>query len=185
MHGRPIDGAEVTFTIGRSAGGATATFSDGTAQATVSTGAAGRAVAPALEANTTAGSFTVVAAMSGGTPLRFTLSNRAGAPASVAVGAATDQSLAASSMLPLRLAVTVTDAKGNPVAGAVVVFTAPSSGPGGTFTAHHRRVVRVKANGKGVAVAPPFTANGKTGGYAVTVRAGGVRAAFALINTAP
>lgn len=201
MHGQPIDGAAVTFTIGKSAGGATASFPDGTFQATVTTGADGRAVAPALEANTTVGSFTAVAAMSGGPPVRYTLSNRAGAPTSIAIGAASGQSLPAGSRLPLRFAVTVTDAHGNPVAGAVVTFAAPVSGPGGSFTtysrnhrrhgnskppaAHHPRIVRVATNSKGVAVAPPFTANAETGGYAVTVRAGGVRVAFALVNTAP
>jgi adhesin/invasin len=201
LHGRPIDGAAVTFTIGKSAGGATASFPDGTSQATVTSGADGRAVAPALDANTTAGSFTAVAAMAGGPPIRYTLSNRAGAPTSIAIGAASGQSLPAGSRLPLRFAVTVTDTHGNPVAGAVVSFAAPVSGPGGRFTtysrnhrrhgkskpptAHHPRVVRVAANSKGVAVAPPFTANTETGGYAVTVQAGGVRAAFSLVNTAP
>lgn len=200
-HGRPVDGATVTFAVGKAANGATAGFPDGTVQATVTSGADGRAVAPALEANTTAGSFTVVAEMPGGTPIRYTLTNRAGAPAAIAVGAADGQSTSTSTPLPLRLAVTVTDADGNPVAGTAVVFTAPAAGPGGTFTTSHRaahrggrrkprrvrhsRIARVATNDEGIAIAPPFVANRRAGGYAVTVRAGGARAAFALVNTGP
>jgi protocatechuate 3,4-dioxygenase beta subunit len=185
MHGQPIGGATVTFTIGKSSAGATASFADGTVQATVTSGAGGRVVAPALAANTIAGTFAVTAAMPGGTSIRYTLTNDARTPASIAVGAASGQSLPVRSQLPLRLAVTVTDAEGNAVEGAVVSFAAPTSGPGGSFTAHHLRVVRVETNRRGVALAPPFRANAQAGGYAVTVRAGGVRAGFALVNRTP
>ena len=183
QHGRPVAGTAVTFSIGKASNGATASFPDGTFQATVTSGANGRAIAPALEANTTAGSFTVVAAISAGTPIRFTLANHAGVPATISVGAADGQSMPTSMPLPLRLAVTVTDAYGNPVAGGMVVFTAPSAGPSGLFG--HSRIARVATNGKGIAIAPPFVANGDAGGYAVTVRAGRVRAAFALVNSRP
>jgi hypothetical protein len=46
-------------------------------------------------------------------------------------------------------------------------------------------VVRVKTNADGIAVAPPFTANGKPGGFIVTATVAGTRAhaAFALVNT--
>ena len=183
QHGRPVAGTAVTFSIGKASNGATASFPDGTFQATVTSGANGRAIAPALEANTTAGSFTVVAAISAGTPIRFTLANHAGVPAAISVGAADGQSMPTSMPLPLRLGVTVTDAYGNPVAGGMVVFTAPSAGPSGLFG--HSRIARVATNDKGIAIAPPFVANGDAGGYAVTVRAGRVRAAFALVNSRP
>jgi hypothetical protein len=188
QHGRPVGGASVTFTVGKAANGATASFPDGTFQTTVTSGTDGRVVAPALEANTTAGAFAVVAAMSGGVSIRYTLDNRAGVPAAIAVGAGDGQSTSTSTPLPVRLAVTVTDADGNPVAGRSVVFTAPAAGPSGAFTTYHRavqrhsRVARVATNDKGIAVAPPFVANSEAGGYAVTVRAGAVHAAFALVN---
>ena len=92
------------------------------------------------------------------------------------------------SLLPIRLAVTVTDANANPVAGTVVRFTAPDTGPGGHFTIrpHGRRrslrTVRVRTDASGVAIAPPFTANGTGGGYVVDARAGSRQAAFALVN---
>ena len=46
------------------------------------------------------------------------------------------------------------------------------------------RIVRVRTNGKGIAVAPPFTANASVGGYVVTatVKGSSVRTAFALLN---
>ena len=191
QRGRPVDGATVTFSVGKASNGATASFPDGTFQATVTSGTNGRAVAPALEANATVGSFRVVAAVPAGTPIRFTLVNRAGAPAAIAVGAADGQSTLISTPLPVRLAVTVTDANGNPVAGRSVIFTAPATGPAGAFTTfrrgvqRHSRIARVATNDKGIAIAPPFVANGDAGGYAVTVRTGGVRAAFALVNSGP
>lgn len=201
-HGRPVDGATVTFAIGKAANGATATFPDGSSETTVTTDRAGVASSPALTADATAGSFTATASLAGSDAVRYALRNRAGAPDAVAVGAANGQTLPAGTQLPLRLAVTVTDAKGNPVAGATVTFTAPPSGPGGRFTtysrrrghgrrkptqpaAHHLRVVRAVTNGDGIAVAPPFTADAQIGGYVVRVRCGGVRSAFALVNAAP
>jgi hypothetical protein len=40
----------------------------------------------------------------------------------------------------------------------------------------------VKTNARGIAIAPPFTANGQTGGFAVTAAVAGLRTAFALVN---
>ena len=47
-----------------------------------------------------------------------------------------------------------------------------------------RRIVRVRTNSRGIAVAPPFTANASAGGYVVTatVRRSSVRTAFSLLN---
>ena len=67
---------------------------------------------------------------------------------------------------------------GNAVAGARVTFTAPADGPGGRFEKHAgagSRIVRVKTDAKGVAVAPPFVANSQRGGYAVTATIHGSR----------
>ena len=91
---------------------------------------------------------------------------------------------ASTGALSAALAVTVTDKNGNPVAGTLVRFTAPTSGPGGHFTirAHSTRTVRVRTNADGIAIAPSFTTNRTGGGYTVTVGAGSRRAAFALVN---
>jgi hypothetical protein len=81
------------------------------------------------------------------------------------------------------LAVTVTDANNNPVAGASVTFTAPARGARGHF-AHGARAVRVTTSASGIAVAPVFTAGRLPGGYVVTASVAGAKraAAFALVN---
>jgi protocatechuate 3,4-dioxygenase beta subunit len=87
----------------------------------------------------------------------------------------------------VRLAVTVLDTDGNPVAGATVVFSAPARGASGRFAVGKRatsRTARVSTNGKGIAVAPSFAAGRRSGGYIVTavVKGTSKRAAFALVN---
>jgi protocatechuate 3,4-dioxygenase beta subunit len=198
--GQPVEGATVTFTLGRAVGGATASFPDGSSRATETSEVSGRASSPPLEANSTAGSFTATASVSGGKPLTFRLENLAGPAATIAVGAADGESTPVGSRFPIRLAVTITDKDGNPVPGIIVTFSSPTRGPSGRFSSYVRgrtdgkpgrhsvrlrtsRTVRVKADGKGIAIAPPFTANRVTGGYVVVARAGGRRAAFALVNT--
>jgi protocatechuate 3,4-dioxygenase beta subunit len=182
--GRPLAGIAVTFAIGKSTAGASASFPDGSAQAVETTDATGRAVSPPLLANTTVGRFAATASVGTGTkPVEFALRNVAARAASIAAGAASGQSTAVGSRFPIRFGVTVTDADGNPVAGALVVFTAPARGASGGFA--HGRVVRTRTDVKGIAVAPPFRANRRAGGYAVTARVAGtsVHAAFALVNT--
>jgi hypothetical protein len=182
--GRPLSGVSVTFTIGKANNNASAGFSDGTSQATATTNKAGIATAPAMTANSIAGSFKATATLSGSKAAGYTLRNRAGQPATIATGAADGISAAVGSRLPIRLAVTVTDKNGNPVAGTLVRFAAPSSGAGGHFTirAHATRTVRVRTNAEGIAIAPSFTTNHTAGGYTVGVRAGARRVAFALVN---
>ena len=73
--------------------------------------------------------------------------------------------------------------------GAIVTFSAPGRGPSGIFTRSHHsrsRIVRIRTNAAGVAVAPAFTANRQPGGYVVKaiVRHAGA-AAFALVNLPP
>ena len=222
--GNPVAGASVTFTLtastsssacgtssSSSAGAAAgASFADGATQATATSNASGIATSPALTANDEAGTFTASAALGssggsephGGTstssvaPALFTLTNLAGKPAKVAPGVGSTQSTAAGSAFPIRLAVTVTDAEKNPVAGALVTFSAPAAG--GRFTLrshgarHHRarvsyaHTVKVKTGACGIAVAPPFTASRQPGGYIVKASAKPARpAAFALVNEAP
>jgi len=189
-NGNPVQGASVSFSIGSSSGGASAGFVGGAAQAEELTDANGKATSPPILANQTAGTFTATATATGSSqPVSFTLKNLAGTPSAIAVGAASGQSTRVGTRFPVRLAVTVTDAYGNPVAGTTVTFRAPARGPGGHFTikgpfAHTSRTVQVTTNGKGIAVAPPFSANSAAGGYIVTATAGSRarRAAFALVN---
>jgi protocatechuate 3,4-dioxygenase beta subunit len=183
--GQPIEGATVTFAIAVADNGAAADFLGGTSQATALTDANGLVTAPPLIANKTAGSFTATATALGAEPGRYTLENIAAAPAGITAGAASGQSTAVGERFPIRLAVTVTDKNGNPVGGATITFTAPARGASGHFKKNaHARTVRVRTNSKGIAVAPPFTANASVGGYAVTAAArhSSARTAFSLLN---
>ena len=191
--GNPVAGATVTFTLGSTAaagasagsGGAGATFTGGSTQATATTGRHGIATSPRLAANNVAGSFTATASASGADAVAvFHLHNHAGAPSTITAGVGATQSTASGTRFAIPLAVTVTDAHGNHAANVPVTFAAPTSGPGGSFANGHSKVT-VKTNSAGVAIAPPFTANGQVGGYIVTATTGGVRpVAFALVNTA-
>jgi protocatechuate 3,4-dioxygenase beta subunit len=180
--GQPIEGASVTFTLTAAASGAGASFLGGENEATRPTDATGRAASPPFIANKTAGRFSATANTAGSaSPATYRLRNLAGAPATITAGAASGQSAPVGARFPIRLAVTVTDANDNPVAGAVTTFIAPARGPSGRF-ARTRRTVRIASDANGVAIAPAFTANRKPGGYIVTATTGGRRAAFALVN---
>jgi predicted outer membrane repeat protein len=65
---------------------------------------------------------------------------------------------------PIRAVVTE---GGSPLAGAVVTFFAPASGPSGTFAGSPT----VHADASGIATAPTFTANALSGSYFVQVAA--------------
>jgi hypothetical protein len=214
--GNPVAGTTVMFTLGSGAlsacgtttsSSAGATFTGAGTQATATTGATGVASSPLLTANSTAGSFTATAAVSGkeptggsgkessgasgsdaATPVSFSLSNLAGKPTKLTPGVGSTQSTTAGIPFPIRLAVTVTDAQKNPVPGALITFSAPLAGASGRFTVHsrgpHHRVrvshphtVNVKTNACGIVVAPAFTANDTQGGYIVKATAKHARAA--------
>lgn len=184
--GQPIEGATVTFAIAAAADGAAASFLGGTGQATALTDANGVATAPPLVANKTAGTFTATVTASGAQTREYTLENLAAPPTTIATGPADGQSTTVGTRFAIPLAVTVTDANGNPVPRATVVFAAPRNGASGRFS-RKRRIVHVKTNAKGIAVAPPFTAGTSVGGYVVTARVKGrsVRAGFSLMNLPP
>jgi protocatechuate 3,4-dioxygenase beta subunit len=194
--GQPIEGASVTFTINPSDSGAGASFLNGATQANELTNVNGQATSPLFRAYKTAGRFTATATTpNGGQPAGYTLENLPAAPATVTAGAASGESTPTGSRFRVRLAATVTDENGNAVPGITVVFTAPARGPSGYFTIHRTgkrkavraytsRAARVTTNSNGFAVAPPFSANTKAGGYVVTaaIKGSSKRAAFALVN---
>jgi adhesin/invasin len=192
VHGRPIQGVSVTFALPQAATGAGASFLGGSSQATATTDTRGEASSPPILANGTAGRFTATATIAADPkPIVYSLHNLAAQPAAIAIGAASGEATPTGSRFPIRLAVTVTDKDGNPVSGTLVTFAAPAGrGPGGYFTiqdrkrhrSHASRIARVRTDRNGVAIAPAFSANAQAGGYAVTVRAGGAKAAFALVN---
>jgi len=174
----PISGVTVTFTVPSS--GASATFASGS---TAVTNASGVATSSTLTANSTAGSYSVTASVSGvTTPASFALTNTAGVAASVAATAGTPQSAPINTAFASTLQVTVKDSGHNPVSGVTVTFVAPASGASGSFAGG---VTTAVTNSSGVATSRVFTANGTAGGYAVTASVSGVTtpASFALTNT--
>lgn len=186
-NGQPIEGASVTFGIQPSGSGAGATFVGGATQATVTANADGLATSPPVLANKTAGTYTATATTGDTGAATYTLENLAAAPDTITAGAASGESTPVRMRFPVRLAVTVADKDGNPVAAATVVFSAPAEDASGRFTIRKRttsRIAKVRTNKKGIAVAPPFAAGTKAGGYIVTATITGTskRAAFALVN---
>ncbi len=230
-----VAGIPVTFTA--PAAGASGLFSaSGSNTVTVGSDASGAVSAPTLTANYVADGYTVTASSAYGS-VSFALTNveggtpsgcgtasdatgsagaapakPAGKPAKLTVGVGATESTPAGARFPIRFAVTVTDAKSEPVPDALVAFAAPNRGPSGSFTIRsggasmltsrppssgtsgaeprrsrvtHPRRVQVKTNACGIALAPAFTANHRAGGYVVVASVEGVKAAFALVNEGP
>jgi hypothetical protein len=178
--GNAVSGLLVTFNAPTS--GASGTFA--CSGNTAITNAAGVATAPAFTANTVAGKYTVTATgASLTTNPGYSMTNKAGPPASIVATAGTPQSATVNTAFPTNLAVTVTDIDGNPVSGATVTFTAPASGASGSFAGG---VNTAKTNAQGVATAGVFTANTVAGSYTVTAKVGAVTTnpGFALTNQA-
>jgi len=68
----------------------------------------------------------------------------------------------------------VLDGIGSPVSNAIVAFSAPASGPSGTFADTGTYTTTATTGEGGVATAATFTANGLLGTYTVTAAASGV-----------
>jgi hypothetical protein len=66
--------------------------------------------------------------------------------------------------------VRVVDSAGNPVAGAVVSFSAPDFGPSGEFS-NDGRAIMVETGVDGIAATGPYHPNGIAGRYQINVRA--------------
>jgi hypothetical protein len=214
-NGCPVTSAAagIPVTFSAPASGASGVFSTSASHtAIIGADAAGAVAAPPFTADALAGSYTVTASSQYGS-VAFSLTNAAaglwcstlnrrvstsaGEPVKLTAGVGSTQSTPAGERFPIRLAVTVTDAEGNPVAGAPIRFTAPVAGASGRFTVpardpHHDRArfshpykIKVPTNACGIAVAPVFAANHIGGGYVVEATVERVRpAAFALVNEA-
>jgi len=107
-----------------------------------------------------------------------------GADFTVAAVSGSGQSAIVGAAFATPLSVRVTDAYGNNVSGATVVFTAPGSGASGTFSGGGASA-SAQTNTSGIAAAPAFTANSTVGQFSVAASVQGVQAsgAFTLTNT--
>ncbi|MBX2991692.1 MAG: Ig-like domain-containing protein [Bacteroidetes bacterium] len=178
--GNVITAATVTFTAPTT--GARGTFAGGLSTINVATDTNGIATATVLTANTIAGSYNVTASVVGvATPATYALTNTPGPPRQITATAGTPQSTQIATAFPVNFQATVRDTFGNLLSGVIVTFTAPSSGPSGTFAGG---VNTSTTNVSGVATAAVFSANIIAGSYQLTATAPGITtpAGFALTN---
>ncbi len=195
--GNPVQGVEVTFSAAQNAStGASGSFVGAGQSATVATDSEGVATSPLVEANGSAGAFTVTATTQGLTAVaEFTLTNLGAA--SVRVAAGTKQSAVIGTTYARPLEVEVTDAQGKPLQGAEVTFTLPTgqgtsdsatsgSAAGGTFPGTAQSAT-VLTDAAGLAVSPRVRANEVAGAFTVTATTQGLAAttAFTLTNRGP
>jgi hypothetical protein len=103
---------------------------------------------------------------------------------SIAATSGTPQSHAINAAFGAALVATVTT-NGAPTSGVVVTFTAPSTGPGGTFSNTSSKTATATSDLNGIATSPAFMANGISGPYVVAASVAGVirPANFSLTNT--
>ena len=187
----PTNGVNVLFTAPST--GASGVFEnyDTYVASAITTGtglATGTATSPIFFANTTAGSYLATAQLGFGPPVTFSLTNTPGSGIVIKIASNSPASESATvntpftAMLPqVPLSVLVTDSGGNPLSAQIVTFTAPSSGPSGTFPGAVTQV-QVMTNSTGIATAPTFTANTKAGTYKVIVTVSYASTAFTLTN---
>ena len=155
------------------------------------TDAAGIATAPSFAANSITGTYTVVASVTGlATPANFIMTNGvvAGPPASVTVFAGSGQFAKVGTAYATTMKAVVRDGSNNPVAGVSVIFTAPSSGASGIFSANGVAGTTntfATTDAAGVATIPAsFYANATTGSFDVVAAVAGIAipALFNLTN---
>ena len=157
----PMSGVTVTFTAPGL--GASATFG-GNASTTAVTNALGIATSPIPVANSTAGTYTVAASVTGLTAAQFSLTNTPLPPASIAALSGTPQTTVVATSFAAALQAKVLDASSNPVAGVTVTFTAPASGAGATFGGNASTTALTNASG--IATSPVPVANAIAGSIA-------------------
>jgi hypothetical protein len=141
-------------------------------------------ITASLTANTYMGNVIITSAGAANTPLMIPVTLLLEGT-SIAATAGTPQIADVSTPFATPLEATVSDMNG-PVQGATVTFTAPSTGPSGTFPGNMTTATAV-TNPSGIATAPAFTANGTAGNYPVTATVGGAAspASYALTNAVP
>lgn len=167
----PIPGVTVTFTK-PSSGASLLLASDSPV-----TDASGIASVAAV-ANTTAGSYSVMASVNNTLTTNFSLSNTAGAPAILDVVAGSGQATQVEAAFGQALQVKIADQYGNPLANQNISFSAPTSGASAVLGSPS-----ATSNSSGIASVSTH-ANDKVGSYKVTAQAGALSAEFALSNTA-
>jgi adhesin/invasin len=174
-------GVSVSLQLSASAGA-----SLGVAGATAQTDATGAATFANLSVSQ-AGTFRLVTDAPGfASEISTAFQVTGGPPGSIVALTGTPQSATIRTVFAQPLAALVTDSAGDPLAGTVVTFAAPGSGPSGTFTGN-ASTVAVTTDINGRAIAPAFTANSTIGAFnlSATVAEVSRAAVFAMANLTP
>ncbi len=132
-------------------------------------------------ANATAGAFSVIATVTGLTPTAtFALTNTASAPSAINVTSGGGQSTEATTAFTNPIVLNVQDALGNPVPGAPITVTVPTTGASATFTP-----TSPTTDLTGTATIN-FTANAHVGAYTVSFSLSGAASpsSVTMTNTA-
>jgi adhesin/invasin len=124
VQGIPVAGIIVTFSV--TSGGGSVVGSPDT------TNSSGVATLTSWKLGTVVGPNTVTATAAGLPSVTFSATGTAGAPASVVAAAGDNQTAVQGTNVAIPPAVRVTDASGNPVIGATVVFSVTSGGGSAT-----------------------------------------------------
>jgi len=175
----------VTFTATTGGGGASGTFSNTTNTIKVSTDSNGVADPGTFTANTKVGSFNVnVTPSTGSATGAFNLTNVAGTATQLIASSGTPQTVTVGMAAGMPLVATAEDQYNNPVSGVSVTFTAPGSGPSGTFSNSMGSITgTTNASGQ---LSESYMANTAAGGpYNVTASASGTNSVnFSITNAA-
>src|ERR1700692_3649324 len=159
VNGKPSVGVSVIFTAASAPG---CTFANGTNTETDTTDSNGMATSSLCTADTFSGGYSVEAATLPAAGADFSLSNTSGPPAVIAATSGSGQSATAGTVFANPLVANVTDANGNPVSVASVIFTAPASAPSGTF-ANGTNTETDTTDANGDATSTTFTADATVG----------------------
>jgi hypothetical protein len=140
INGGPIAGVSITFAIA-SGGGSIAS-------STSVTDGLGVATSGSWTLGTTAGSNTITASITGSanSPVTFTATGTAGPPAIISINGGNNQSALIGTAVATPPSVKVTDANGNPIAGAAVTFAVSLGGgsvSGGSTTTNASGIATV------------------------------------------
>ncbi|HNE67937.1 MAG TPA: choice-of-anchor Q domain-containing protein, partial [Anaerolineales bacterium] len=83
---------------------------------------------------------------------------------------------------PAPLVLLIENYLGQPIVGRNVTFTAPASGPSGTFQGTNSRIATAVTDANGHAISPMFVANNQQGTYNIIASVNGWEIPFELIN---